>query len=284
MIALGTFFAVLIISLLVVRVATVALSHTGLSRDVARFEARSAFTGTGFTTSASESVVNHPVRRRIIMMLMLIRSAGMITVASTLILSFLQTGQSSPRLRFALLVVGLAVIWVFASSRWVDQRLSRWIERALKRWTNLTICDYSKLLHLADNYAVSELSVQESDWLAGRRLAELSLSEEGVLVLGLTRTGGEFIGAPRGHTTIQAGDELIVYGRTEAMEKLDQRTAGFRGNREHVEAIVEQKRFERKQQDDDGPPEIAPENGRTQGALAASILSSEAEISTGMER
>lgn len=81
------FLTVLVLSLLVTRVATVALSMTGLSQQVAKFQARSAFTGTGFTTSEAEKVVNHPVRRQIIMLLMIIRSAGLVTIIISLILS-----------------------------------------------------------------------------------------------------------------------------------------------------------------------------------------------------
>ncbi|HWH13902.1 MAG TPA: hypothetical protein VNT51_04095 [Miltoncostaeaceae bacterium] len=59
MIALASVFVVVIVSLLVTRVATVLLTATGLSREVARFQARSALSGVGFTTGEAESVVNH---------------------------------------------------------------------------------------------------------------------------------------------------------------------------------------------------------------------------------
>lgn len=44
----------------ITRIATIALTHTGLSRQTARFQARSAFTVVGYTTSESEKLVNHP--------------------------------------------------------------------------------------------------------------------------------------------------------------------------------------------------------------------------------
>ncbi|MGA7878047.1 MAG: hypothetical protein WCA08_20480 [Desulfoferrobacter sp.] len=53
------FLTVLVISLIITRLETVALSLTGLSEEAAKFHARSAFTGTGFTTSEAEKVVNH---------------------------------------------------------------------------------------------------------------------------------------------------------------------------------------------------------------------------------
>ncbi len=44
------FLTVLALSMLITGLATSALAMTGLSREAARFQARSAFTGTGFTT------------------------------------------------------------------------------------------------------------------------------------------------------------------------------------------------------------------------------------------
>jgi len=62
-IGIVAFLIVLALSLVLTRVATVALAMTGLSHEVAKFQARSAFTGTGFTTREAENVVDHPVRR-----------------------------------------------------------------------------------------------------------------------------------------------------------------------------------------------------------------------------
>lgn len=52
------FLTVLSLSLIITKLATVALTMTGLSPDIARFQARSAFTGTGFTSSETEKVVD----------------------------------------------------------------------------------------------------------------------------------------------------------------------------------------------------------------------------------
>ena len=69
MAALISVFIAITLSLLITRIATEALTLTGLSRTSASFQARSAFTGAGFTTAESEAVVKHPVRRRIIIVL-----------------------------------------------------------------------------------------------------------------------------------------------------------------------------------------------------------------------
>lgn len=82
MIAAITLFLVVALSALITKVATIALMHTGLSTQSARFQARSAYTAAGFTTSESEKIMNHPVRRKIIFNLMLIGNAGIVTVMS----------------------------------------------------------------------------------------------------------------------------------------------------------------------------------------------------------
>ena len=47
---IAAFLTVLSLSLVITRITTIALIHTGLSHKAARFQARSAFTGTGYTT------------------------------------------------------------------------------------------------------------------------------------------------------------------------------------------------------------------------------------------
>lgn len=91
MAALASVLIVLTLSLLVNRIATAALALTGLSRQAAQFQARSAFTGVGFTTNEAELITTHPVRRRIVMLLMLLGNIGIVTSISSLLLTFINT-------------------------------------------------------------------------------------------------------------------------------------------------------------------------------------------------
>ena len=241
MIALVTFLTVLILSLIVVRVATVALTLTGMAKQTARFQARSALTGAGFTTSESERVVNHPVRRRIIMWLMLVGNTGLVLAASLVIL-FLAGGSREPATarweQFALLLGGLVALYLLAQSRWVERRMADAIERVLSRYTDVGRRDYASLLHLAGEYRVVELKVKEGSWLAGRELSELELNREGVLVLGITRDDGSYLGAPRGESRIEAGDTIMLYGREQTLTDLDERRQGVGGALRHAETVA----------------------------------------------
>jgi hypothetical protein len=233
---------VVLVSLLVARVGTVALTLTGLSRESARFQARSAFFGVGFTTAEAEAVVGHPVRRRIIMWLILLGNAGVVTTMGTLLISFADGGDHLTTV--IVLIAGIAVLAVLAASRPVDLALTRTIRRALRRWSDIDVRDWSGLLQLEGGYTVAELEVEEGDWMAGRALSELTLRDEGIVVLGIHRQGGGYLGAPDGDKVIRAGDVLTVYGREDRVEEIDRRAHDEQGDRAHAKAVAEQERIE----------------------------------------
>jgi hypothetical protein len=232
------------ISRVITRVATVILTASGLSTEAARFQARSAFTGAGFTTSESERVVEHPLRRRVIAVLMLLGNVGIVAAASSTILGFRGSALGHAWWRLLLLVVGLLALVFVSRSRVVDRWLTRVIAHLLDRFTDLGSRDVASLLNLSGPYAVNELAVCAHDWLAGRSLAQLDLRREGVVVLGIIRRGGRYLGAPTGRTVIREGDMLIAYGTGEQLRELDDRPAGAQGDRAHAVAVEHQLRVE----------------------------------------
>jgi hypothetical protein len=240
MVAITSLLLVLVLSLLVTRVATVILTATGMSRQSARFQARSAFTGSGFTTNESEQVIKHPLRRRVIGTLMLLGNVGIVASASSAILGLRSGGWGAAGWRSLELIIGVLAFVCLSRSQWVDVRLTRFIGRVLRRYTDLPTRDLDNLLDLSGLYAVSELAVREGDWLAGRSLAELDLAAEGVLILGVTRPNGTYVGAPQPTTHLGAGDVLVVYGEENRVDDLDRRPAGAEGDRLHAAAVASQ--------------------------------------------
>jgi hypothetical protein len=243
-IAISSLLLVVVVSLLVTRVATVILVATGMSRAAARFQARSAFTGSGFTTSESEKVVDHPTRRKVIMTLMLLGSAGIVASASSLILGFRQGDFGKDWGQVLELVAGLLVLIFVSRSGWVDRRLTGFIARMIHERTDLPERDLGGLLQLSGDYSVQELVVNAGDWVADRTLADLGLRDEGVVVLGLTRTEGGYLGAPTGATTVRPGDILILYGREDGLNEIDRRPSGDEGDRMHARAVARQEQTE----------------------------------------
>lgn len=253
-----TVLVVILLSMLVGRFATIALTLTGMSREAAKFQARSALTGAGYTTVESESVVNHPVRRRIVMTLMLSGSAGIVTVLASVMLAFANSASRDngrPELTLVLLVVGIAGLLALMNLRPVDRAVSRLIRATLRRFTDIDVRDYAALLEIHGGYAISELQVDERDWIAGHTLAELRLNDEGVIVLGVQRTGGTYIGAPTGRTRVYAGDVLLLYGHGDQVADLDVREQGASGEDRHRQATEAYERADHDEDPDARDPE-----------------------------
>lgn len=231
MAAVLSLMIVVTLGLLVTRVPTVALTMTGMSLDHARFQARLAFTGTGFTTAEAEAIVSHPARRRIVMVLMLVSGVGAISVLGTLLLSFIDVESTANGLERGLtILVGAACLLRLARNGTVDRVLRRLIERVLRRFTSLEVRDYAALLHLRGQWHVAQVPVNRDDWIAARPLGELGLPSEGVAALGVERADGSWCGAPRPDLKLAAGDVVVLYGRQPILEDIAERVHGPDGD------------------------------------------------------
>jgi TrkA-C domain len=234
--------AIVSISFVIIRVATSALVMTGMARESARFQARSAFLGVGFTTAEAESIVDHPVRRRIAVWLMWTGNAGVVTVLGGLILSF--GGGNATLGKLAIILGGFAALALIARSPFVEKPLERFIQRMLSRFGSLDVRDYAGLLHVKGGWTIDELKVEAGDWIADRALADVDLRHEGILVLGIDRADGTYLGTPHGRDVVHADDTLVLYGQRRRIAELDDRHRGDAGERAHAAALREQAKLE----------------------------------------
>lgn len=222
MIALFSLLIIIVLSIIVVRIGAIALELTGLSTEIASFQAQSAFSGVGFTTMESETIVTHPVRRRVIRLLILLGSAGVTTAIATLVLAFVgQTGKGV-LIRGEVLLFGLLAIFLFARSKHIYNIMKVIITRALKKWTRLYIYDYEQLFGLGEGYAIAKITIRQDNPLTNKPIRDLKSYLQDVLILAISRKVDkktQFIGAPHGDVILKADDELICYAKEETIIK-----------------------------------------------------------------
>lgn len=232
---------------LVTKGATVALVHTGLGYEAARFLARSTLCGVGVPSPEAGDAARHPVRRRIVLALMLFGNVSMVLLVATAVLAVSGSDGSSLSGRVLTIATGLLVLFGLAWSPHINRALFRVISLGLRRWTPLERRDAGTLLCLPGEYAVKELAVEEGDWLVDRPLGVLRLSDEGVVLLGIDRATGAWVGAPREDTIVRAGDLLVLYGRERSLAQLDRRRDGGFGDQEHLAAVEELRRVRQRE-------------------------------------
>jgi len=215
-------FVILSVSIFIVRVAAVALRITGLPDDSARFQALSAFTGTGFTTSETEMVVNYPIRRRIVSLLMIIGNMGLMSVFATLVVSLVHTEGDVGAVvaQLAWLLAGLALLWFLMLNKTADRSLCTFIGKILRVTTFLGQRRFQRLLQIGDGYSICEHPLashwmDENGQLVDAEFAALELS-----VLAIRSPRGDVSIRDRQSGPVDAGDTVVLFGRDAGHEEL----------------------------------------------------------------
>lgn len=221
MYAIATFLVVALLSLLFTRLATGSLIATGMPPESAAFQARSAFTGAGFTTTEAENVVNHPVRRRVISTTMFVGNLGVPTLVVTVTLGFLAPGPGETSTRALVFAAGVALIVVLAFTRPVTNLFVALGRRSTQPLLQRSLTGrVVPLLSLSEEYQVAALPL--SDDVPLRSIRGLQQALPRVRVLGVRPRGqhGRFISGPPSDVDLHAGDDLVVLARTSHLDEL----------------------------------------------------------------
>ena len=210
---------VIFVSFLIVRAAAIALMMTGMDEKRAKFQALSAFSGTGFTTKEAEYVINHPKRRRIITWLMIMGNAGIVTVIVTATSSLVRSGGYQLPMYILLLAVGIFIIYRIVTNRGFIRRWEGFIEDKFVQSRTFEEDVIEDLLHFIEGYGLVRIIVAEDSPLAGSSLAEHKLTERDILVLGIER-GKNWIPIPKATEIIEDGDKVVAYGALKVLKRI----------------------------------------------------------------
>jgi Trk K+ transport system NAD-binding subunit len=202
---------VILISFLVIRAAAIALMMTGMDEKRAKFQALSAFSGTGFTTREAESVISNPKRRRIITWLMILGNAGIVTVIVTATSSLVTTKGYQLSVNVMILLAGIFLIYKIVTHKGLIRRWESFIEDRFVQSHVFEEGVTEDLLHFIEGYGLVRVMITEKSPIIGSSIAEQKLTEKQILVLGIER-GKNWIPIPKPKEAIQDGDKVVVYG------------------------------------------------------------------------
>jgi hypothetical protein len=216
------------ISFVVVRIGGIALELTGIEWSLAKFQALSLFTGTGFTTRESELIAATPQRRRIATVLMVLGSAGLVTLIAALANSIRSPealGQLTipfldlvfpsyllPLINLAVIVLAVAI--AYKAFAWAHRsgRLTNFIRRRLLKRGVVRPVNYEELLVATGGYGISKVDVLAGNPHVGLELRQTNLRQRDITVLAIERDQG-LLPNPGAATVIEVGDQLVCFGR-----------------------------------------------------------------------
>lgn len=217
-------FVLLSVSVFIMRIASVALRLTGMAEDSARFQALSAFTGTGFTTSEAEVIVNYPLRRRIISLLMIIGNMGLVTVFATFVVSLISTdGEVEAVVQQVIWLIGMLLLfWFLMLNSYVDRAICSLISKFLQSKTLLGKRHFHRMLQVGNGYSVSEHRISQASKDRGYSVSRKELELLGLTVLAVRTADGIISSDFTTSENLKTGDVLVLYGLDDGHETLEQ--------------------------------------------------------------
>ena len=212
---IGVMFIFLGLWLLLWWLGSISLEATGMERSKARFQALSAFSGTGFTTQEAESIVNHPQRRRIAICLIFLGNAGIIAFLILLVL-YIRAGMVGPSIILLAIIVGGLLILIFALwSGLVDKLTNALLALIRKGGVASTLL----ILQREGDYAVACFRVNKGASIAGRSVKDAGFAKRDIVILVLTQ-GKRVLSLPTMNARLQPGDNVLCYGKLSAIKAL----------------------------------------------------------------
>ncbi|WCN39576.1 TrkA C-terminal domain-containing protein [Aneurinibacillus uraniidurans] len=211
------FFALyIILIILIIEISTMLLQMTGLRREVARFQAISLLTNTGYTTSESEMIIGHPARRRIASFLIIFG-----TISLTIIISFMISFLVSSAVHLSDLGIGLAILvgaLFLLRSSFFHGLLHRHVGGRFDRYY-VHHKSIEEVFHVDSEYVMRQFDITEGhDHMTNVPLKELNLAQQDVKIMNIKRNH-HIIKNPTGSTVLLPGDKVLVYGSADTIRK-----------------------------------------------------------------
>jgi hypothetical protein len=215
----GILLIAILVSFIIVRIGGFALQLTGIEPDVARFQALSAFSGTGFTTREAERVVGHKTRRRIVTILIILGNAGTVTVIATLVASFTQVeGYTWFFIRLAIIVVGIFGLYQLIIRSNFGRRIPAWLQRPVMNRILKEAPPVEEIFHAERGWAINLVTIKRSSKSVGQSVADIT-AEGDIEILGIDRAD-TYLTRPGGEEEIMVGDRLLVYANRKSLKRV----------------------------------------------------------------
>ena len=225
------FIFTLIVSFVVVRIGAIAFQLTGLEWSLAKFQALSCFSGTGFTTKESELITSNKQRRKIASILIILGNAGFVIMIATLAGSLIPQETILSKLSesflpfevppYLVVWINLAIIVILVYSIYriftyekLVRSLTNFLRKKIIKKEIFQKVSIEELLLSTGGYGVSRVAVSAGSPVLNKSLSRSDLKKHDVTVLAIVRDQLT-IPNPSADTKILLNDELVCFGKLE---------------------------------------------------------------------
>jgi hypothetical protein len=195
----------LLVWLMIFWTGSFLLEKTGLDRSRARFQTLSAITGTGFTTTEAEDLVNNTRRRTIITWLIFIGNTGILTFIIAAIL-YVRAGFSAPSpIQLLIVLLAITLILIVIIFKLVD----RLTDSLLGKTGNMKTKMKSNIMYTSSKFEICSITV-EAGMSLGDYLEQVTRNSEVIYPVGL-ETAIEIVMSPEPDCPVENGNKIICF-------------------------------------------------------------------------
>jgi hypothetical protein len=229
------FLLTIFVSFIIVRIGAIIFELTGLEWSIAKFQALSCFTGTGFTTREAELITGHPKRRKVATYLMILGHVGFVTMIATFANSLRPAGfmmnlkipylhhvfpvQILPWINFIIVIVGIYLLFRLLVQSRVGRRLTKFLRARIVKRKIIKKVSFEELTIATGGYGISNVVVDKGNPLLDRVIAKTDLTRRGIVILAIERKG-EMTATPPANTKIELDDRLVCFGKLDTIREL----------------------------------------------------------------
>lgn len=214
---MGLVFMVLyfLIVAFVIEISVTLFNLTGLETAVSRYQVVSMLTNTGFTTDEAQLVLDHPVRRRLSMFLILFGAFSLAVVISSI------TNILSNDLRvkeLTIINVILLILLMIGKTPFIKERLKKKLNREMEKKLEISELPIKDALYLDEDDLVTDVVIEKDSEFIDRKAVDLVERDEDISILFIKR-GKVNIRNKLDDEKIHEGDQLFIYGNKKQIEK-----------------------------------------------------------------
>ena len=212
------------------KIGTIAFELTGLKLPVARFQAISCFTGTGFTTRESELIVRNSQRRKIASVLMIMGYAGFVSLIATAInaikvpkyvgeihIPFIDFILPEKFLPLTNLIVVLFVLFVLYKLS-VRSKLVNYLSNCARAYFIkkgiFAPWHLEEIALTPDGFSLVNVEIMENSPALDKKIDDPYFHENGIFILALYRSN-KLVSTDSGDLRLSLHDKLICTAKAE---------------------------------------------------------------------
>ena len=228
------FIVTLAVSFIAIRIGAIAFELTGLQWSLAKFQALSCFTGTGFTTREAELITANPQRRRIASILIILGHAGLVALIATFANSLspnrilpefvpealraIIPSSLMPIANLTIILVAIYVIYKISNNVKFAQKLTDILRARILKKELVKRVSFEELVVATGGYGVSQVEVCENSPILNIALRDSKLRQQDITILAIERKGIT-IPNPSADTKLLMRDRLICFGKLGSIRK-----------------------------------------------------------------